>query len=74
VERPQHPQPKATIDAILLHEAVEKVTLDADNPIELYDEGADHGAHEVATCGEHDSGPDPERPRLMFRGTAGGSS
>jgi len=46
--------PKDTIDAILLHEAVEKVTLDADNAIEHYDQGADHGAHEVATCGEHE--------------------
>ena len=32
----------------------DKVTLDADNAIELYDQGADHGAHEVATCGEHE--------------------
>jgi len=46
--------PKDTIDCILLHEAVEKVTLDADNAVELYDQGADHGAHEVATCAEHE--------------------
>ena len=57
-------------------EAVEKVTLDADNAIELYDQGA-------ATTARTRLPPvastswcvlDPERPPLMFRGTAGGSS
>lgn len=41
--------PDDTVECILEHEAVEKVLLDSDNPIDTYLE-----AHEYATCAEHE--------------------
>jgi hypothetical protein len=41
--------PDDTIDCILQHEGIEKVILDADNPIDVYPD-----AHEFATAGEHE--------------------
>jgi hypothetical protein len=40
--------PDQTLHCCLLHEAIEKVILDASNPIDDYE-----GAHEFATAGEH---------------------
>jgi hypothetical protein len=40
--------PQQIIDAVILHERIEKCMLDADNPINDYVQ-----AHEYATCGEH---------------------
>lgn len=41
--------PDDTLECVLWHEAIEKVLLDADNPIDDY-----AAAHEFATAGEHD--------------------
>jgi hypothetical protein len=41
--------PQDTLQCLLTHEAIEKVLLDADNPIEEYLD-----AHEFATAGEHE--------------------
>lgn len=48
--------PEDTLDCVMHHEAVEKVILDADNPVDFYDhvdEPGGFGAHEYATAAEH---------------------
>jgi len=67
--------PDDTLECLLWHEAVEKVIIDADNPIDLYDEHdspGGFGAHEYATVAEHkkvrQKGGDPAR---YERGLAG---
>jgi hypothetical protein len=50
--------PENTLACILRHESTEKIILDADNPIDLYDhhdEPGGFGAHEYATVAEHES-------------------
>jgi hypothetical protein len=60
--------PNQTLDCTVRHEHVEKVILDAENPIDLYDhhdEPGGWGAHEFATVAEHELvkqlGGDPAR-------------
>jgi clan AA aspartic protease (TIGR02281 family) len=45
--------PDDTLECILRHETVEKVILDADCPIDLYDDESFVGAHDYATSAEH---------------------
>jgi hypothetical protein len=48
--------PQDTVECLMEHEGTEKVILDADNPIDVYDRRAGAaavGAHEYATCAEH---------------------